>query len=125
MACESQFPNDLSLSCVIALIGKTRAGVSLEILKEWLWTAGCLVEKFSPVTLPPTSEIASAKDQDELDVLLAECENLCKAYNNYTEDPVVFADAKFDWTVLIPIVLQIIELIMKRQKPIPAPVPKT
>lgn len=139
MACETKFPNDLPLSCVIALIGKTRSGLSIQILKEWLWVAGCLVEKFSPVTLPPTSEIATKKDEDKtalnldgqgqidetLDVLLAECEQLCKNYDNYLEDPVVFADAKFDWTVLIPIVLQIIELIMKRQKPALASAPKT
>lgn len=124
MSCESQFPSNVSFTCILKLIGQTRSGLSLQILKEWIWVAGCLVEKFAPITLPPTAEVQKASTEN-LDEMLSQLEELCAERIAFEETPLFMAEkASFNWAVLIPIVLKIVEMVLdKYTKPAPAPAP--
>lgn len=117
MPCESQFPADVQFTCIIKLIGQTRSDMSIQILKEWLWLAGCMVEKFAPITLPPTSEVQTFKT--DLNSKLDELEVLCESKLDSTATPLL---ASFDWSIIVPIVLQIAEMLLRKYLPTPTPV---
>jgi hypothetical protein len=121
MACESQFPASISPLCVLQLIGKTRNGINTEIVKEWVWVAGCLMETFTPNTLPPTSEI---QETNSLQESLGQLEVLCIDRKNFEDTPLLYADkAGFDWAILVPIALKILDMLLKKYLQPTLPVP--
>lgn len=123
MACESQFPAQLQALCVLALIRKTRDGVSLQIAKEWLWVAGCAMETFTPSELPPTSEVQSELPFTEaLFAKLDELESVVTEFN-VQADPA--KPAGIPWQIIVPIAMQILQMLLNKYLPTPAPVPPT
>jgi hypothetical protein len=126
MACESQFPADINLSCIIALAIKTREGISLPIIKEWLWTCGALMEKFSPPDLPPTSEV-QAFDELSIESLTVEIEELAMTVKQNL-DTAGIVPLGINWAILLPLALKLLEMLLKKQlnpTPAPAPAPAT
>jgi len=93
--CTPKFPNEVQLSCVIALVQEIKAnGLSVETTKSILWIAGSLLEKFKPSDV--VSMMAMIEKEDpELHKLLVETKT-------------------FPWMELIPLIIQIIQLISKK-----------
>ena len=116
------FPPDINLSCIIALAIKTREGLSLPITKEWMWVAGCLMEKFSPPDLPPTSEVL-ALGELSLESLTVEIEEVAMTVKQ-SQDTNGIVPLGFNWAILLPLALKIIEMLLNKQlNPAPAPTP--
>ena len=126
MSCNPMFPPDINLSCIIALAIKTREGLSLPITKEWMWVAGCLMEKFSPPDLPPTSEV-QAFDELSIESLTVEIEELAMTVKQNL-DTAGIVPLGINWAILLPLALKLLEMLLKKQlnpTPAPAPAPAT
>jgi hypothetical protein len=122
MSCSAQFPNDVSLSCVLSLVADVRNGVNVQTVKQALWVAGCLLAKLSPPTLPQ-DEVGTLNVKD-IDDLCADLESAVASLevSIASGGPTVGTQG---WEVLIPIILELIKAIMenrkKKQQPAPAP----
>ena len=46
--CAPAFSKEISLSCLIDFVKAVRLGPSPSVVKQGLWLAGCLMEKFIP-----------------------------------------------------------------------------
>lgn len=126
MSCSAQFPNDVSLSCVLSLVADVRNGVNTQTLKQALWVAGCLISKLSPPVLP--QEDVGTLNVKDVDDLCTDLETAAKNLN-YVADVSIASGGPTvgtqGWEVLIPIILELIKAIMenrkKKQQPAPAP----
>jgi hypothetical protein len=105
MSCESKFSNEVNLSCIFDLAREIRQGVNTKVVKDTLWVSGCLVEKFAP-SLPTSPEVRPADTEDAIDYL---CDAIL-AYETVSAD----ATSTFDWSVLLPIFLQLAQLLLER-----------
>ena len=122
MSCSAQFPNDVSLSCVLSLVADVRNGVNTQTLQQALWVAGCLISKLSPPVLP--QEDVGTLNVKDVDDLCADLETAVASLevSIASGGPTVGTQG---WEVLIPIILELIKAIMenrkKKQQPAPAP----
>lgn len=122
MSCSAQFPNDVSLSCVLSLVADVRNGVNVQTVKQALWIAGCLLDKLSPPTLP--QDEVGTRNVKDIDDLFADLESAVASLEVSISSggPTVGTQG---WEVLIPIILELIKAVMenrkKKQQPTPNP----
>jgi len=117
-SCNPAFPNDLPLSCLLAFVGEVRAGLSPKVIKQALWYSGCILEKVSPADLVT---VASVETYSDLDKAVDALEAALIPQVDILDDTVKTQD----WTVFIPIILEVIRLIMERRAGKNTPAPKT
>jgi hypothetical protein len=103
MSCAPNFSSELSLSCLIDFAKAVRLGVSPSLVKQALWLAGCLMEKFVP---DDTVSLQSDVEYDSLESALTAFEAVCESTPDVTATAI-------PWAALIPIILEIIRLIKK------------
>jgi hypothetical protein len=103
MSCAPNFSSELSLSCLIDFAKAVRLGVSPSLVKQALWLAGCLMEKFVP---DDTVSLQSDIEYDSLESALTAFEAVCESTPDVTATAI-------PWAALIPIILEIIRLIKK------------
>ena len=103
MSCAPNFSSELSLSCLIDFAKAVRLGVSPSLVKQALWLAGCLMEKF----VPDDTVSLNAVKYDSLESALTAFEAVCESTPDVTATAI-------PWAALIPIILEIIRLINKK-----------
>lgn len=124
MSCTAQFPPKFEFTCLFALIGRLRdvpnSGVSMSLLQDTLWLSGTLISSFDPVgvTLDQTGILSELEYED----LVTKLEGAFKDEEGVVTEAsvqVLRDDPKSkDWSVYIPIILEIIKfLIDKRKQP--------
>jgi hypothetical protein len=121
MSCPSRFATDLPLSCLISLVQQAKEGVSVSLIKQAMWVGGCLLEKFSPSDQPTTMTVYTTVDEavEHLDTLLermAKSEHVVNTAATQEEVAIAQDAVTKDWTVLIPVVLELIRLILENRK---------
>jgi len=106
MSCAPNFSAELSLSCLIDFVKAARLGVTPSLVKQALWLAGCLMEKFVP---DDTVSLQTVVEYPDLESALAAFDAVCES--SVTTDVTATA---IPWAALIPIILEIIRLISKK-----------
>ena len=105
-SCAPVFSKEVSLSCLIDFVKAVRLGVSPSLVKQALWLAGCLMEKFVP---DDTVTVQAVVEFDSLESALAAFDAICES--SATADVTA---TSIPWAQLIPIILEIIRLISKK-----------
>jgi hypothetical protein len=103
--CAPAFSKEISLSCLIDFVKAVRLGPSPSVVKQGLWLAGSLMEKFIP---DDTVSVQSTVEFTDLESALDTFESVIASASS----PDVTATA-LPWAALIPIILEIIRLISK------------
>lgn len=134
MTCAPQFPPKFDFACIIQFLMKARSvketGVSMALVSEGLWLTGCVVASFDPVGVTLGNDLAidttedsvfaALNEVDRLDALVAEGlkffdaddeEQHALTVQAFRDDP----KAK-DWTVFIPIMLEIVKMILENRR---------
>ena len=106
MSCAPNFSAELSLSCLIDFVKAARLGVTPSLVKQALWLAGCLMEKFVP---DDTVSLQTVVEYDSLESAL----DAFDAVMATASAPDVTATS-IPWAQLIPIILEIIRLISQK-----------
>ena len=107
-----------------SFISRAREGVSIQTVKEGLWISGCMMEKFVPSDAPTIQHTFTDLESclDTLEQLIAA--NIDDDVNSKTLGSVK------DWTVLIPIFMELTKMLLERYlqkdaEPIVDPTPPT
>ena len=103
--CAPVFSKEVSLSCLIDFVKAVRLGPTPSLVKQGLWLAGCIMEKFVP---DDTVTVQAVVEFTDLESALDTFETLLQA-----ESGDVTATS-IPWAQLIPIILEIIRLISKK-----------
>ena len=103
--CAPVFSKEVSLSCLIDFVKAIRLGPTPSLVKQGLWLAGCLMEKFVP---DDSVSVQSSVEFTDLESALDSFESLMATASS----PDVTATA-LPWAALIPIILEIIRLVSK------------
>lgn len=103
--CAPVFSKEVSLSCLIDFVKAVRLGPTPSLVKQGLWLAGCLMEKFVP---DDTVTVQTVVEFTDLESALDTFETLLSS-----ESGDVTATS-IPWAQLIPIILEIIRLISKK-----------
>lgn len=106
MSCQAAFPADMPLSCIIGFISRARDGFTPILLRDGLWISGCLTEKFAPTDVPSI--------QSSFEDLESALNTLEETINLLTQEDVGTLAGTKDWTIIVPIFLEIIKMLMDR-----------
>ncbi len=104
--CAPVFSKEVSLSCLIDFVKAARLGPTPSLVKQGLWLAGCLMEKFVPDDTVTVQEVIEFTD---LESALDAFENMIA-----TASTTDVTATSIPWAQLIPIILEIIRLISKK-----------
>lgn len=118
--CAPAFSKEISLSCLIDFAAAVRLGPSPSLIKQGVWLAGCLMEKFVPDDSVSVQEVFfktsnTSFQQTHASVEFTDLESALDSFESLmatASSPDVTATA-LPWAALIPIILEIIRLVSK------------